>query len=494
MLASGIALIAIALLVGGLRAQTASAATAGIEKINHVIVIYQENWSFDALYGKFPGANGFANAGDAVKQVDKAGQPLAQLPQPIDTNLSPAGPDKRFPANMPVAPFDISKFVAPDQKTGDLVHRYYQEQYQIDGGKMDKFVAWSDNPGLTMGYFDATSLPEGQLAKQYTLADNFFHSAFGGSFLNHQYLICVCAPVYQNAPAAIVAKLDATGVMTSDGAVTPDGFAVNTIQSINQPHAASITDTTRLLPNQTAPTIGDRLSEKNVSWAWYSGGYADALAGKPNSLFQFHHQPFVYFANYADGKQAKADHLKDENDFLASLKNNSLPAVSFVKPLGPDNEHPGYAALAQGQKHVANLVAAVQSSPYWNDSAIIITYDENGGQWDHVAPPKNDKWGPGTRVPGIIISPYAKKNFVDHTQYETVSILKFIETRWNVAALGDRDTKANDLTNAFDFSQTPAPATLPTTGSTNDPVFLIVALVVAGAGLLLLGRGLRRSA
>jgi phospholipase C len=97
----------------------------------------------------------------------------------------------------------------------------------------------------------------------------------------------------------------------------------------------------------------------------------------------------------------------------------------------------------------------VQGSAVWKDSVIIITYDEAGGRWDHVPPPRGDRWGPGVRVPAIIISPYAKRRFVDNTTYETTSILKFIETRWDLAPLGSRDSAANNLLNAFDFSQTP---------------------------------------
>jgi phospholipase C len=104
---------------------------------------------------------------------------------------------------------------------------------------------------------------------------------------------------------------------------------------------------------------------------------------------------------------------------------------------------------------VASLVKAVQESAFWKDSVIIVTYDEGGGRWDHVPPPPGDRWGPGVRIPAIIISPYAKRRFVDHTTYETVSILKLIETRWNLAPLGSRDAAANNLLNAFDFSQTP---------------------------------------
>jgi phospholipase C len=436
------------LLAAHLQAETASS----FNKINHIVVIYQENWSFDGLYGEFPGANGLANAGDAANQVDKEGRPLKTLPRPLDTYLNPPVPDLRFPDQMPAKPYDLLQYVPLNEKTGDIVHRFYQNQLQIDGGKMDKFAAWSDNPGLVMSHYDASDMPEGRMAKQYTLADNFFQAAFGGSFLNHFWLICACTPSWTEAPLSMKATLDSNGVLEKDGAVTPDGFVVNTAFSINQPHPAGVKG---LVPLQTMPTIGDRLSEKNISWVWYSGGWNDALAGKPAGDFQFHHQPFAYFANYADNTPAKAAHLKDENEFIADLKKGAMPSVSFIKPIGSYNEHPEYAAIFFGQQHVAELVKAIQDSPYWRDTVIIITYDENGGRWDHVAPPKGDRWGPGTRIPAIIISPYAKRGYVDHTQYDTTSILKFIERRWDLKPLGVRDASANDLSNALDLTLYP---------------------------------------
>jgi phospholipase C len=317
---------------------------------------------------------------------------------------------------------------------------------------MDGFVAWSDAAGLVMSYYDATNMPEGKLAQQYTMLDNFFHAAFGGSFLNHQFLICACAPAWPDAPASIVAQVDANGQMVKDGQVTPDGFAVNTSYTVNSPHPANLSDQTLLVPQQTAPTIGDRLDEGGISWAWYAGGWNEAELGHADPLFQFHHQPFAYYANYADGTSGRAEHLRDEHDFYVDLAKNQLPAVAFIKPLGADNEHPGYASLLVGQQHVADLVDAVQKSPFWNDTAIIITYDENGGRWDHVAPPTIDRWGPGVRVPTVIISPFARKGYVDHTQYDTSAILKLIETRWSLAPLGTRDASSGDLLTAFDFS------------------------------------------
>ncbi len=443
-----VAAVSVVLGIGG--AQQLSAARP-LDRIGHIIVIYQENWSFDSLYGRFPGANGLANAAATIPQVDKNGRPYSTLPQSVDTNKSPRVPDPRIPADLPVAPFNLAQFIQPGEFAGNPIHEFYRQQYQIDGGKMDKFVAWTDAGGLVMSYYDATNMPEGRLAQQSVLADNFFHAAFGGSYLNHFWLICACTPVWSDAPPQLRAQLDANGILVKDGLVTPDGYSVNTSYSVNAPHPARITDSKLLVPNQTLPTIGDRLSDKGVSWAWYAGGWSDALAGHPDPLFQYHHHPFVYFARYADGTAEKARHLKDERELLKDLERDHLPEVAFVKPLGPDNEHPGYAALMPGQAHVYRLVRAVMNSLAWPTTVIIITYDENGGRWDHVPPPTVDRWGPGVRVPAIILAPFAKRHYVDHTLYDTTSILKLIEARWNLRPLGTRDASANDLTAAFNF-------------------------------------------
>jgi acid phosphatase len=136
---------------------------------------------------------------------------------------------------------------------------------------------------------------------------------------------------------------------------------------------------------------------------------------------------------------------------LLAAKNGTLPSVSFVKPLGIDNEHPNYSTVQNGESHAVDLINAVLNGPNGKDAVIILTYDENGGFWDHVAPPVIDKWGPGTRIPAIIISPFAKKGYVDHTRYETVSILSFIEKRWGLKPLNSRDKNANPLQNALSF-------------------------------------------
>src|SRR5437899_86347 len=411
----------------------------GLRQLDHIVVIYLENRSFDNLYGEFAGANGLAAASTAPPQVDATGTPYATLP---------AIPSSLFPTNLANAPFGIEQYVAANVPTIDLVHRFYQEQVQIDGGRMDKFALVSDAKGLVMGYYHTAGLPLAAEAAQYTLCDNFFHGAFGGSFLNHFWLIAAQTPVFPNAPAAVVAQLDASGTLVRDGFVTPDGYAVNTAFSVNTPHPSTV-PAERLVPNQTFATIGDRLSQKGIPWAWYSGGWNDALAGQAGPLFQFHHQPFVYFANYADGTAAKAEHLKDEEEFFRAAAAGRLPAVSFVKPLGVNNEHPGYADLITGEKHAIRVIDAIRNGPNWKDAVIVVTYDENGGFWDHVAPPKRDRWGPGTRVPTIVISPFARKGFVDHTTYDATSILALIEKRFGLKPLGTRDAAANPLSGAL---------------------------------------------
>jgi acid phosphatase len=243
----------------------------------------------------------------------------------------------------------------------------------------------------------------------------------------------------------------------------------------------------RLLINNTdpsqpgyTPNIGNRLDDAGIKWRWYSGGWKDALSNNNMAnmeLFQFHHQPFAYYTKYApfltapttDYDSASSNppqlnpattgpnaHLQDEQNFFADVASGNLPPVSFVKPIGKNNEHPGYADVVTGQQHVADLVAAVQQSKIWKDCVIIITYDENGGRWDHVVPPvRADKWGVGVRVPGIVVSPFARKSNIDHTEYETVSILKLIEGRFDLAPLSARDSDpaVNDLTHALRFDR-----------------------------------------
>lgn len=492
-------------LLGGLASCTLIGGDArhpDLSRIQTIVVIYAENHSFDNLYGLFPGASGMTEAladPTLYTQRDLDGSVMPTLPRVwLAANPATASPDPAFPPDLPNRPFriDADGINLPlSTPTRDLVHRFYQNKEQIDGGKNDRFAALSDAGGLTMGYYDGSVLPMWQLAKEYTLADHFFMGAFGGSFLNHFWLICACTPEFTAAPASIRASVGANGrllpksesprsallgpVQLADGAVTPDGQVVNTLQPPYQPSGtppaaggdleyADPTSPT-VLPPQSADTIGDALTREHVDWAWYADAWTAALAdgrrapslprtviyaqanGAPN--FQPHHMPFDYFARFDPRRRAaeRAAHLKDGDSFLRAIQAGTLPPVSFYKPQGTLNEHPGYTQVLSGDTHIAEIVRQLQESPQWSHMLIIVTYDENGGFWDHVAPPVGDVWGPGTRVPTIIISPFARRGYVDHTAYDTTSILKLITERFALQPLPGIRRQVGDLTNALDF-------------------------------------------
>ena len=418
---------------------------ASLQKIEHILVIFEENRSFDNLFGSFPGADGIPSDDKLIPQVDREGKIYTTLPQPVDGKLKPPGPDMRFPADLPNKPFSMNGYVQPVEKTGDLVHEFYREQLQINGGRMDKFVAYTNAAGLTMGYYDYRNSHLWKLAETYALGDRMFHSAFGGSYLNHTYLVCSCAFRWPDASVSIVAQLDDKGRVVKDGQVTPDGYSVNTSRSVYL-HAPSDTDTARLVPPQTMPHIGNRLDEKNISWAWYSGGYDDAMAGKPDPLFQFHHQPLAFFRDLAPGTERQRNHLKDAKDLMQAIEGNHLPQVVFYKPIGALNQHPGYANVTDADEHLHMLIEKLKKSPLWSSTLVIVTYDENGGAWDHVAPPVRDRWGPGTRVPLIAIGDMVKPHYVDHTPYDFGSILRLISLRFGTEPVNQTDGAATPMT------------------------------------------------
>jgi len=485
-----IILLALAILAG---CATPPAQKSALERIQTIVVIYAENHSFDNLYGMFPGADGVANASAESKtQLDHDGKPLGSLP-PVYTS---GKPDAAYPRDLPNGPFRID---APpvsrriDQIVPSPIHSYWHNIEQIDGGRNDKFAAMSTVGAWVMGYYDGSSQKVWQWARRYTLADNFFMGAFGGSFLNHQWLVCACTPEFRDAPASMRAQLDEKGrlkkrptspasvmdgpVQVFDGQVTPDGYAVNTSQPPFQPSGIppagdrpDYADAAKHpVPPQTAKTIGDTLSAKGVSWAWYAGAWRQALedgrrpasekraiiynrtTGSPN--FQPHHQPLNYYARFAPGTADRERYLKDGDEFIADIAAGKLPQVSFYKPTGRLTQHPSYTDIQSGDIHIAEVLVRLEKSPQWPNMVVIVTYDENGGYWDHVAPPsgpgRGDRWGPGTRVPAIIVSPFAKRGHVDHTAYDTTSILKLITRRFDLEPLPGVREKAGDLSGAL---------------------------------------------
>ena len=526
---------------------SATATTRALQtEVQTIVVIYAENRAFDNLYGNFPGARGLREVIDhngktlpAYKpQVDRNGTVLPVLP-PTWGGVTAAGVTpvvtQQQSVGLPNAPFSVEHgFTAQSQAplsietvTRDLWHRFFEHQMQINGGKNDGYAAWSDAGGLSMGYYDYSHSSLYALAQEFVLADNFFQGAFGGSFLNHQYLICACAPEYPNADTSAAkpeialldrdssgrwlprlrtaakpppSALDEPPMFALSGSIAPlnyfgDGkfYAVNTMQppfqpSRNKPAAGDWSfayadaNNPTTLPPQTHTTIGDLLDTRRIGWSWYAGAWKAALEDgtRPSSKkrnviytpetaggnpdFQAHHQPFNYYERFDPSAHAadRAAHLKDYQELLVDIAAGRLPPVAFYKPQGNVNQHPGYASVAEGDAHIADLVAKLRAGPQWNHMVIVITYDEFGGAWDHVAPPQADLLGPGARIPAIIVSPFAKLGTVDHTQYDTDSILRLITRRFDLEVLPgiaqrDRGLEAHgeppmgDLTNALNF-------------------------------------------
>jgi len=189
------------------------------------------------------------------------------------------------------------------------------------------------------------------------------------------------------------------------------------------------------------------------------------VAKVPGQLFQYHHQPFNYFDAFSTATHAglanRAAHLRDEEEFIGLAKHSTnhcgLKPVSFIKPIGEENEHPGYASDATGQDHLVMLLQSIEGGACADNTMVTVTYDEFGGQWDHVPPPgqghasgPHDQWGPGTRIPALVVAPHLRGSFVvDHTQYDTTSILATIEKRYGLAPLGTRDAAVNSLASVF---------------------------------------------
>ncbi|KQW94154.1 acid phosphatase [Massilia sp. Root418] len=455
--------------------------------VKNVVVIYLENRSFNNLFADFPGlASPMPTALSADQaQKDYNGSVLPALPKiwggMVPQSQTIGGKTYEIKEeqikDLPNAPFKLTntdgKPLPESVITRDLWHLFYQNQMQINGGKNDGFVAWGNTGGMVMGYYGETAKNLGlhQLARQYTLCDNFFMAAFGGSYLNHQFLISGRPAEFPNAAGSAAKKkitvladgptgsrlalaedspasaLDGKPKYVNDGAITPDGYVVNTMAPPYQPswikpvpggdQNLASPDEAHYQPPQSYDTIGDLLSRQGVSWAWYGGAWQAALdsnGGGPKPNFQYHHQPFNYFTQFAPGTAARAEHLRDgglgdspmSNKFLADAVAGKLPAVTFYKPQGNLNLHAGYSDIESGDQHITNVIAHLQKSPQWKDMVVVITFDENGGWWDHVAPPKGDRWGPGSRVPAMVVSPFAKKGAVDHTFYDTTSILRFL--------------------------------------------------------------------
>ena len=424
--------------------------------IDHIVVLYLENRSFDHLFGTFPGAEGLAAYHGA--QTGDNGVAYATLPTPLGHD---GKPDPRLPRGLPNAPFPMLRFVGPFDPTNNPVHRFYhmQRQYGVgaDGIPMGKWVAEGTSGGTTMGYYERAAIPvQWRLAEEFVLLDHYFQGIHGGSFANHFYLIAATLATYPEAPLAVKAQLEPDGSLVKDGDVDPEGYVVNNLDPPYPPQrVANILD----VP-QTAPTIADRLDAGGVPWRWYATGWGAGVDAVKQGLVP-HHNPFQYVKRIMEGPEERA-HIRDASEFVKALREGGLPAVAFVKPHARQNAHAVSSTVGAGDRWIGEMVKAIMASRYWSRVAVVITYDEGGGWFDHVPPPVVDRFGLGTRVPALIVSPYAKRGIVAHGQYDHASILKFIEWRFGLEPLTERDRRAEAFLEAFDFDQPPRqPIALP---------------------------------
>ena len=382
---------------GGSSVTTTPPPTGDITKIQHIVFIVKENRTFDNYFGTFPGAEG------ATSGVISTGQTI------------PLGR-------------------TPDKTPHDIGHSWTEALRAIDGGKMDKFdliFGGNNPPGQFLAY---TQLTEADIpnyfmyARNFVLGDHMFSSLTGPSFPNHLYTVGATSAGAINNPMNTGAKwgcdADAGGtveVMDNSGTIT------------NQP------------PCFDFQTLADGLQAAGISWRYYAPtkGQVGYIWSALDAVKHIRQGPLW------------ASNVLPDSQFVTDAQNGNLPAVSWLVT-GANSEHPP-SSSCQGENWTVQQLNALMQGANWNSSAVFITWDDFGGFYDHMPPPKADAFGFGPRVPLLIISPFAKKGLISHTNYEFSSFLAFAEKRFKLQPLTARDTLANDTTDSFDFTQQPLP-------------------------------------
>jgi len=501
----------------------AGAATA--TPIQHLVVLFQENVSFDHYFGTYPHA---ANV-DGQPFTARSGTPAVDglTPELLSHNPNAAQP---------------MRLGGPGQQvTCDQDHAYRAEQLAFDGGAMDRFVEHTEGgscappafaaPGLVMGYYDGNTVTAlWNYAQRYSLSDNFYDTTFGPSAPGHLNLVSgqthgvttTFMPHGQPFPPHTVI----------DDAGGGQGTLIDDAQPLGDD--CSTRDQVRFDGHRN---IGDLLNAKGVTWGWFQGGFkptarrpdgtaecgathdigaavggtgtAGALGFGVKPDYVPHHEPFQYFgstsnphhlppgATDAIGRTDQANHQYDLSDFWAAADAGRLPSVSFLKPPAYQNGHAGYSDPLDEQQYLVETINRLQRLPQWRDMAIVVAYDDSDGWYDHKASPivspsataedalngpgrcgdpaatpvvYQGRCGYGPRLPLLVISPYARANFVDHTRTDQASILRFIEDNWGTGRVGDHsfDERAGSLAAMFDFTG-PAQPTLRLDPHTGNP-------------------------
>lgn len=359
--------------------------------IKHFIVLMQEDHTFDNYFGTYPGADGI---------------PIGTCMPAIPSNTEQTACVESFHiGNYPVEDLDQSR-------------RTFNLQY--NEGQMDGFIyalnQRNQDGNLAMGYYDDRDLPYyWNLANEYVLFDRFFSSASGDSTMNHMYWVA-------GAPGS------------KKGQVPPRGYG-------------------------DLPTIFDRLTEHGISWKFYVENYDPTITYRSfpsvdtsNRTSQAIRVPLLNFERFVDDPQLFSQ-IVDLNEYFQDLERGTLPAVAYIVS-SEATEHPPRSIRA-GQRLLKKLVQALMQSDAWSSSIFMWTYDSWGGWYDHVPPPQVDEYGYGFRVPALLVSAYARRGYIDSTELDFASILRFIEDNWGLEPLALRDAHANSIATALDFSQPP---------------------------------------
>jgi phospholipase C len=503
-----------------------SEGTSTATPIQHLVVIFQENISFDHYFATYPNA---ANPGDEPPFVAQPGTPNVNG---LSGALLTSNPNFLNSANGSGAinPFRLDRSQAA---TADQDHSYTPEQEAFDHGLMDLFplsVGTAGTPpfpppsgvttkGLTMGYYDGNTVTAlWNYAQAFAMSDNSYDTVFGPSTPGALNLIS------GQTNGAVVAAGSPSTVSNTDGSLTLTGDANPTGDMCSSGSEVSM----------TGPNIGDLLNAANVSWGWFHGGFdlsvtnpngttgcarttTSEVTGVTESDYIEHHEPFQFYKSTQNLTHARptvppsqygmfglttstvdaANHQYDINDFFAALNANNLPAVSFLKAPGFQEGHAGYSDPLDEQTFIVTVINALQQSPQiWKSTAVVISWDDSDGWYDHqmspilnqsassmdaltgtgmcgtgaaalpgvdptTLPHAQGRCGFGPRLPLLVISPYAKQNFVDHTLTNQSSIIRFVEDNWlggTRLGQGSFDAISNSIDSMLDFDTKGAPS------------------------------------
>jgi phospholipase C len=479
--------------------------------IKHVVVIFQENVSFDHYFGTYPQA---ANLANELPFTASAATPRVN-------NLLSAGLLDQNPNST--QPFRLSP---ADQVTCDQDHNYGDEQAAFHGGLMDLFPEKAGvgsatcfnagkGKGLVMGYYDGNSVTAlWNYAQHFAMSDESYSTTFGPSTPGAVNLIS------GNTFGATLVTNRPNGAPASPNGNIAGGNTTGSVIGDPRPGLDDCVLTNPKLQGTNMITIagtnvGDLLNAKGISWGWFQGGFAptsvsnglavcgahhSGLAGDDATTtvgdYIPHHEPFEYYSQTTNqhhlapsspsmiGLTDQANHQYDLADFWTALDHGHLPAVSYLKAAAYQDGHAGYSTPQDEQNFLVSTINRLQESNVWHEMAIIIAYDDSDGWYDHVMGPivnqsnvsddqllgpgncgtpklipgasgiQNGRCGYGPRQPFLVISPFAKKNYIDHRVTDQSSILRFIEDNWNLGRIGNGsvDAIAGTIDGMFDFT------------------------------------------